>query len=37
MVRAPSPERTFSDDSWGLILIPVLVCVGLIVSAFMWL
>jgi hypothetical protein len=37
MARVRSPEPAFSDDSWGLILIPVLVCVGLIVSAIMWL
>jgi hypothetical protein len=31
------PERAFSDDSWGLMLLPVLACVALMVSAVLWL
>jgi hypothetical protein len=43
MARVRSPELdisdkpNISDDSWGLVLIPVLACVALMVSAFMWL
>jgi hypothetical protein len=37
MARARSTEPMFSDDSWGLLLIPTLFCVALLVSAFVWL
>jgi hypothetical protein len=37
MARMPSPEPVSSDDSWGLLLVPILSCVALLVSAFVWL
>jgi hypothetical protein len=37
MVRVRSPERLFSDDSWGLFLVPILTCVALFISALVWL
>jgi hypothetical protein len=37
MARDPSSEPLFSDDSWGLLLVPILSCVALIISAFIWL
>jgi hypothetical protein len=37
MPRAPFSEPLFSDDSWGLLLVPVLSCVALVVSALFWL
>jgi hypothetical protein len=36
MARVRS-ERLFSDDSWGLFLVPILTCVALLVSALVWL
>ncbi len=37
MARFPRSEPLFSDDSWGLLLVPTLSCVVLLVSAFVWL
>jgi hypothetical protein len=37
MERVPSSEPLSSDDSWGLLLVPILACIGLLVSAFVWL
>jgi hypothetical protein len=37
MARDPTSEPLSSDDSWGLLLVPILTCVALIVSAFIWL
>jgi hypothetical protein len=37
MARIPFTERVSSDDSWGLLLIPIVFCVALLVSAFVWL
>jgi hypothetical protein len=37
MARIPFIERVSPDDSWGLLLIPILFCVALLVSAFVWL
>ena len=37
MARVRSPERLFSEDSWGLFLVPILTCVALFVSALVWL
>jgi hypothetical protein len=30
-------EPRLSDDSWGLLLVPVLSCLALVVSALFWL
>jgi hypothetical protein len=37
MARIPSPQPLFSDDSWGLLLVPVVTCLALVVSALLWL
>jgi hypothetical protein len=37
MARIPSPQPLFSDDSWGLLLVPIVTCVALVVSALLWL
>ena len=37
MARIPSPPPLFSDDSWGLLLVPVVTCLALVVSALLWL
>jgi hypothetical protein len=37
MARFPRSEPLFADDSWGLLLVPILSCVVLLVSAFVWL
>jgi hypothetical protein len=37
MARIPSSQPLFSDDSWGLLLVPVVTCLALVVSALLWL
>ena len=37
MARLPRSEPLFSDDSWGLFLVPVVTCIGLFISAIFWL
>jgi hypothetical protein len=37
MARDPSSEPLSSYESWGLLLVPIVACVALIVSAFVWL
>jgi hypothetical protein len=37
MARLPPSEPLFSDDSWGLFLVPILTCIGLFISAIFWL
>jgi hypothetical protein len=36
MARFPT-EPQFSDDSWGLLLIPTIFCVALLIFALVWL
>jgi hypothetical protein len=37
MAGVPPSKPVFSDDSWGLLLVPILFCVALLVSALVWL
>jgi hypothetical protein len=37
MAGVPPTKPLLSDDSWGLLLIPILFCVALLVSAVLWL
>jgi hypothetical protein len=35
--RIPVAAPVFRDDSWGLVLVPIVACVAFLVSAIVWL
>jgi hypothetical protein len=37
MADIPPTKPLFTDDSWGLLLVPIFFCVALLVSALVWL